>query len=102
MSGFERRPAALAPFMEPPYWMRVAFAMAGDTLAASHARIDACTSWACSGVAVLPVPAFGDTVATRPRLPHETRRLSCGRVDDVEATRHRNNAVDVAVRESRE
>ena len=56
MSGFERRPAALAPFMEPPYWMRVAFAMAGDTFVASHARIDACTSWACSGVAVLPVP----------------------------------------------
>ena len=56
MSGFERRPAALAPFMEPPYWMRVALAMAGDTFVASHARIDACTSCACSGVAVLPVP----------------------------------------------
>ena len=34
----------------------VALAMAGDTFVASHARIDACTSWACSGVAVLPVP----------------------------------------------
>ena len=34
-----------------------------------------------------------DTVAKLPRLPRETRRLSCGRVDDVEATRHRVDAI---------
>ena len=38
----------------------------------------------------LPAPASNDGVATRPRLPHETRRLSCGRIDVVNATRHRD------------
>ena len=35
------------------------------------------------------VPARNDAVAKLPR----GRRLSCGRVDDVEATRHRDNAI---------
>ena len=35
-----------------------------------------------------------DTVAKLPRLPHETRRLSCGRVEGVEAVRHHVDAVD--------
>ena len=35
-----------------------------------------------------------DTVAKLPRLPRETRRLSCGRIDDVEAAQHRVDAVD--------
>ena len=39
-----------------------------------------------------------DTVATRPRLPHETRRLSCGRIDAVEAVRLRGDAIAAAAR----
>ena len=34
-----------------------------------------------------------DAVAKPPRLSRETRGLSCGRIDDVEATRHRVDAV---------
>ena len=32
-------------------------------------------------LALLAVPVSSDGVATLPQLPHETRRLSCGRVD---------------------
>ena len=35
-----------------------------------------------------------DSVATRPRLPRETRGLSDGHVDGVEATRLHEDAVD--------
>mmetsp|Transcript_18399 Transcript_18399/g.56465 ORF Transcript_18399/g.56465 Transcript_18399/m.56465 type:complete len:247 (+) Transcript_18399:533-1273(+) len=56
MSCWASRPAALAPFMEPPYWMRTLDATAGETLEESQARILAWTSWACSGDAVTPVP----------------------------------------------
>jgi hypothetical protein len=37
----------------------------------------------------LPAPASNDGVATRPRLPRETRGLSCGRIDVVAATTSR-------------
>mmetsp|Transcript_10388 Transcript_10388/g.44192 ORF Transcript_10388/g.44192 Transcript_10388/m.44192 type:complete len:305 (-) Transcript_10388:182-1096(-) len=43
-------------FTEPPYWMRTADATAGDTALAMNARMPACTSCACSGVATFPVP----------------------------------------------
>ena len=39
-------------------------------------------------------PVLIDTVATRPRLPHETRRLSDGHVDGVAAVCHRVEAID--------
>ena len=35
-----------------------------------------------------------DVVATPPPFTHATRRLSCGRVDGVEAPRHRDDAID--------
>ena len=35
-----------------------------------------------------------DRVATQPRLPRETRRLSDGRVEGVKAVRHRDDAID--------
>jgi hypothetical protein len=35
-----------------------------------------------------------DSVATQPRLPRETRRLSDGRVEGVKAVRHHDDAVD--------
>ena len=34
-----------------------------------------------------------DVVATPPQFTHATRRLSCGRVDSVEAPRHRDDAI---------
>ena len=33
-----------------------------------------------------------DAVATPPPFTHATRRLSCGRIDGVEAPRHRDDA----------
>ena len=39
-------------------------------------------------------PASNDSVATQPRLPHETRRLSHGPVDCVEVARRPADAVD--------
>ena len=41
-----------------------------------------------------------DTVAKLPRLPHETRRLSCGRVDVVDAVQHRVDAIDATTSSS--
>ena len=41
-----------------------------------------------------------DAVAKPPRLSRETRGLSCGRVDAVEATRHRVDAVAPATSSS--
>ena len=35
-----------------------------------------------------------DVVATPPPFTHATRRLSCGRVDGVEAPRHRDDAIE--------
>ena len=35
-----------------------------------------------------------DTVATRPRLSHEARRRSCGRIDGVTVASHRVDAID--------
>ena len=34
-----------------------------------------------------------DTVTKRPGLSHEACRLSCGRIDGVEAVRHRVDAI---------
>ena len=48
----------------------------------------------------LPMPSLAcwrlrgnDTVAKLPRLPRETRRLSCGRIDGVDAMPRRLDAV---------
>ena len=41
-----------------------------------------------------------DTVAKLPRLPHETRRLSCDHEDDVEAVQHRADAIDATTSRS--
>ena len=38
---------------------------------------------------------MADAVTTRPQLPHEARGLSYGRVDGVEASWHRDDAVRV-------
>ena len=54
MSAIARRPAALAPFMLPPYWMRTAEATSGPTLSDTHWRMLAWVSCAISGVAVSP------------------------------------------------
>ena len=40
------------------------------------------------------VPVLIDTVARLPLYIHETRGLSCGRIDCVEAVRHRVDAID--------
>ena len=39
-------------------------------------------------------PVSNDGVAKLPRLPHETRRLSDGHVEGVEAVWHRVDAID--------
>ena len=46
------------------------------------------------GVLALRLRASNDGVATRPRLPRETRGLSCDHEDGVEARRHHDDAVD--------
>ena len=51
-----------------------------------------------SSDAVRVEPVSNDSVATRPRLPHETRRLSDGHVDGVEAVRHREDAIDAKLK----
>jgi len=43
-------------------------------------------------------PAWNDSVATRPRLPHETRRLSHGRVDGVAVAWRRADAIDATLK----
>ena len=40
------------------------------------------------------LPVCGNDIVTkRPRLSHEACRLSCGRIDGVEAVRHRVDAI---------
>ena len=41
----------------------------------------------------LAAPVSNNSVAKLPRLPHETRRLSCGHIEGVEAVRHRDDGV---------
>jgi hypothetical protein len=55
MSGWDRRVAALSGVTLPPYWMRMASAT-GPRNSGSRLRMKWCTVWACSGVAVSPVP----------------------------------------------
>ena len=47
---------AVAAFTDPPYWIRIASAVASSYTSAMQARIPAQTSSACSVVAVFPVP----------------------------------------------
>ena len=54
-SGIENSSAALLAFTLPPYKMRVAPAILASRTPI-RARMAAWTSWACSGVAVRPVP----------------------------------------------
>ena len=56
MSGIPKSSAAFAGFTEPPYWSRVAAAVASSKRSLSHPRICACTACAWSGDAVTPVP----------------------------------------------
>ena len=48
--------AAFPAFTEPPYWMRIASAVASSYTSAIHSRMPLHTSSACSVVAVFPVP----------------------------------------------
>src|SRR3954451_4855751 len=54
-SGSASSPAGLSGFTEPPYRIRVRSACSGSRSATS-ARTKPIASWACSGVAFLPVP----------------------------------------------
>ena len=45
-------------------------------------------------------PVSNDSVAKLPRLPHETRRLSDGHVDGVEAAWHSVDAIDATTSSS--
>ena len=54
--GLAKSAFELAGFTEPPYIMRSAFAISSPSLPAIHCLRFACTSSACSGVAVSPVP----------------------------------------------
>ena len=56
MSGLEKSSAALPPLTLPPYWMRMASAVASSYSSRMHARMAQQTSSAWSLVAVLPVP----------------------------------------------
>ena len=56
MSGWAMRPSTLPGFMEPPYSTRMDSAVSASNSSASVARTAAHTAWACSGVAVRPVP----------------------------------------------
>ena len=55
-SGHPARLAAFFGFTLPPYWMRRASAASTETASATAARIAACISCACSGLATRPVP----------------------------------------------
>src|ERR1017187_908624 len=56
MSSWPSNSFAFAGFTLPPYWMRVLAATDLSNIAASSSRMNACTSCACAGVAVFPVP----------------------------------------------
>ena len=56
MSGQARNNSAFAGFMEPPYRMRMASAASCPTRSATVERMAEAICWACSGVAVWPVP----------------------------------------------
>ncbi len=56
MSGHAESSGAFFALAEPPYWMRMPAAAAGDTWSEIHPRIAAWVSCACSGLAVTPVP----------------------------------------------
>ena len=56
MSGMADRSGAFLALAEPPYWMRMASATAGDAFWAISFRMPACVAWASCGVAVRPVP----------------------------------------------
>ena len=43
-------------------------------------------------------PVSNDGIATRPRLPHETRRLSDGHVDGVAVAWRRADAIDATLK----
>ena len=57
MSSHIARFLQLAAVTEPPYKILVLLATLLDTFFSNHFLQAAWTSWACSGVAVLPVPA---------------------------------------------
>ena len=56
MSGCAESSGAFFAFAEPPYWMRMAAATAGEALLVMSSRMPLCVAWASSGVAVSPVP----------------------------------------------
>lgn len=56
MSGWLPNSLQLAAVTEPPYWILTASATLELTVLLMYCRSALWTSWACSGVAVLPVP----------------------------------------------
>ena len=56
MSGLASNSAAFPAFIDPPYWILIAAAVASSYTSAMQALIAAHTSSAWSDVAVLPVP----------------------------------------------
>lgn len=56
ISGCPASSLQLAPVTEPPYWIRIFSATCGLTFLSNQPRRALCTSCACSGVAVFPVP----------------------------------------------
>jgi len=55
-SGLEKISSAFAGFTLPPYSIETPLATSSPYLLASVCLINACMSWACSGLAVSPVP----------------------------------------------
>ena len=72
----------------------VLVALRNDLVPAVHAVEPVLVALDEELVVVVVALRRNDTVAKLPRLPRETRRLSCGSVDDVEAVRRRDDAVD--------
>ena len=56
MSGQASSSAALSGLTLPPYWTTTRAAVASPNASASRPRMNAWAAWACSGVAVSPVP----------------------------------------------
>ena len=56
ISGIAISSLQFLAFMLPPYWMRTFSAQTGQNTSASVLRMKPMVSFACSAVAVLPVP----------------------------------------------
>ena len=82
MSGSAISASALLGLTEPPYWIRIAPAVAPPNRSVSRLRMCAWTSCACAGVAVRPVP-----IAQTGSYAITSRCAATSRVDAVEAAR---------------